>query len=94
MRFEIEIKEAIHGDLNKIARISSVKQRKMENAQGASIVHLNVDTGYEAGQRYEQRNVNPENTMFHSCSMRRVHQPGSATVGVAPLDGAEPGVAK
>lgn len=89
MRLEIEIKEAIHGDLNKIARISSVKQQKMENAQGASIVHLNVDTGYEVGQRYEQRNVNPENTMFRSCSLT-----GSATVGVAPLDGAEPGVAK
>ena len=32
MRLEIEVKEAIHGDLNKIARISSVKQREMENA--------------------------------------------------------------
>ena len=32
--------------------------------------------------------------MFHSCSRRRVRLPGSATVGVAPLDSAEPGVAE
>jgi len=31
MRLEIEIKEAIHGDLNKIARISLIKQRNYKN---------------------------------------------------------------
>ncbi|MCX5854981.1 MAG: hypothetical protein NTZ24_10540 [Deltaproteobacteria bacterium] len=36
MRLEIEIIEAIQEDLNKIARILSIKQREMENTQGAS----------------------------------------------------------
>jgi hypothetical protein len=53
-----------------------------------------IDTGYEAEQHYEQRNINPENMMFHSCSKLRVHLPLSSAVSAAPLDSAEPGFAK